>query len=248
MSSSSIEVGGSLSNTAPITTTAGNEQIPPPAVTQVLPPIQRALNSTPQDDSILNLSRGSRRSRGSVDEEMLREIQAMNHNIAMMLANQVKEEKRFDRLEQLISVSRTCINTINTSTGLSVAPTLSNATNVVYCFSQAGPSYARPQSHGYEAQRGQPAFVQQVTGAPSMYVPTVREMRGDQSLVREAEERCAEMDASVIGNSNYVTSKKAQGLLRAGGEASRHVHIDWPHDHILVGPDKERVYYKNLNM
>jgi hypothetical protein len=26
---------------------------------------------------------------------MLREIQAMNHNIAMMLANQIKEEKRF---------------------------------------------------------------------------------------------------------------------------------------------------------
>jgi hypothetical protein len=126
MSSSNIEVGGSHSNTAPITTTAGSGQIPPPAVSQpqALPPIQRALNSTPRDDSILNLSRGSRRSLGSVDEEMLREIQAMNHNIAIMLANQMKEDRRFDRLEQLISVNRnsTCINKINTSTGLSVAP------------------------------------------------------------------------------------------------------------------------------
>jgi hypothetical protein len=57
------------------------------------------LNSTPKDDSILNLSRGSWRSRASVDEDMLREIQVMNQNIAMMLANQIKEEKRFDRLE-----------------------------------------------------------------------------------------------------------------------------------------------------
>jgi hypothetical protein len=60
----------------------------------------------------------------------------MNHNIAMMLANQIKEEKRFDRLEHLISVSRpTYVSNINMSTGLSVAPTLNNSTNVVYCFS-----------------------------------------------------------------------------------------------------------------
>jgi hypothetical protein len=47
MSSSNIEVGGSHSSMAPITTTAGSGQIPPPSVTQpqVLPPIQRALNS-----------------------------------------------------------------------------------------------------------------------------------------------------------------------------------------------------------
>jgi hypothetical protein len=64
----------------------------------------------------------------------------------------------------------------------------------------------------------------------------------------EAEERCAEIDASHLGNCYYTSSKKARGLLRAGGEASKHVHIEWPHDHILVGPDKDRVFYKNLNM
>jgi hypothetical protein len=26
------------------------------------------------------------------------------------------------------------------------------------------------------------------------------------------------------------------------------VHIDWPHDYILSGPDKERVFYKYLNL
>jgi hypothetical protein len=133
----------------------------------------------------------------------------MNHNIAMMLTNQVKEDKRFERLEQLISGSKPYISIINTSTGLSVTPILNNSTNVVYCFSQSGPTYARPQSHEYEAQRGQPACVQQITGARSMYVPIVREMRGDQRLLRQAEERCPEMDTSVLGNSHYLTSKKA---------------------------------------
>jgi hypothetical protein len=26
------------------------------------------------------------------------------------------------------------------------------------------------------------------------------------------------------------------------------MHIDWPHDYILSGPDKERVFYKDLNL
>jgi hypothetical protein len=85
-------------------------------------------------------------------------------------------------------------------------------------------------------------------GAPSSYVPTLNEMRKDNRLVAEAEERCGEIDASHLGNCHYTSSKKAWGLLRAGVEASKHVHIEWPHDHILVGPDKDRVFYKNLNM
>jgi hypothetical protein len=143
---SSVETGGSIITSVPITTTVGSAPIPLPVVTQAPPLVQPALNSTPRDNSILNLSRGSRWSRSTVDEEMLREIQAMNHNIAMMLANQIKEEKRFDRLEYLMSVSKPYVSNINTSTGLSVAPTLNNSTNVVYCFSQARPNYARPQS------------------------------------------------------------------------------------------------------
>jgi hypothetical protein len=46
---------------------------------------------------------------------------------------------------------------------------------------------------------------------------------------------------------NISASKKSRGLLRSGGESSRHVHIDWPHDYILSGPDKERVFYKDFN-
>jgi hypothetical protein len=36
--------------------------------------------------------------------------------------------------------------------------------------------------------------------------------------------------------------------LRAGGESSKHIHIDWPHDFILAGPDKNRIFYKDLNL
>jgi hypothetical protein len=107
---------------------------------------------------------------------MLREIQAMNHNIAMMLANQIKEEKRFDRLEHLISVSRPYVSNINTLTGLSVIPTLNNSTNVVYCFSQAGPNYAKAHSHVYEAPRVPHVKSQQTLGAHNIYVPSLREM------------------------------------------------------------------------
>jgi hypothetical protein len=54
------------------------------------------------------------------------------------------------------------------------------------------------------------------------------------------------MEENQIGNIN--SNKKARGLLRAGGEASRHVHIDWPHDFVLSGPDKDRICYKDLNL
>jgi hypothetical protein len=91
--SSSVETGGPLMNTVPITTTAGSSHIQPLSDGQAPTLTQRALNSTPKDDSILNLSRGSQRSCASVDKDMLMEIQAMNHNIAMMLSNQIKEEK-----------------------------------------------------------------------------------------------------------------------------------------------------------
>jgi hypothetical protein len=57
MSSSNAECEGSHSNTPPITTTAGTGQILPPAVSQAPLLTKRALNSTPRDDSILNLSR-----------------------------------------------------------------------------------------------------------------------------------------------------------------------------------------------
>jgi hypothetical protein len=55
-----------------------------------------------------------------------------------------------------------------------------------------------------------------------------------------------EFESGQIGN--ISTNKKTRGLLRAGGESSKHIHIDWPHDFILAGPDKNRIYYKDLNL
>jgi hypothetical protein len=36
--------------------------------------------------------------------------------------------------------------------------------------------------------------------------------------------------------------------MRAGGESSKHLYTDWPHDHVLVGNDNERIYYKDLSI
>jgi hypothetical protein len=54
------------------------------------------------------------------------------------------------------------------------------------------------------------------------------------------------MEEAQMGN--ISGNKISRGLLRAGGESSRHVHIDWPHDYVLSGPNKERIYYKDLNL
>jgi hypothetical protein len=50
------------------------------------------------------------------------------------------------------------------------------------------------------------------------------------------------MEENQIGN--ISSNKKSSGLLRVGG----HVHIDWPHDYVLSGPDKDRIYYEDLNL
>jgi hypothetical protein len=180
----------------------------------------------------------------SVDEDLIREMQTMNRNIALMLANQIKDDRRFDRLEQLLNVSRSPSNNIFTLNGFSIAPMIHNSTSVIYCHSQAATVYTKPRAHMYEDQ-GRPLASHHMVGAPCTYVPTLNELRKDHRLMAEVGERCAEIDASHLGNCYYTSSKKARGLLRAGGEASNYfVHIEWPHDHILVGPDKDRVFYK----
>jgi hypothetical protein len=77
-------------------------------------------------------------------------------------------------------------------------------------------------------------------------VPTLAELRGDNRLLTNVNNQYEEFEAGHLGN--VSTNKKARGLLRAGGESSRHLHIDWPHDFILAGPDKNHIFYKNLNL
>jgi hypothetical protein len=80
---------------------------------------------------------------------------------------------------------------------------------------------------------------------PIPSVPTIAELRGNQRLTAEVQAHYNMMEENQIGN--ISSNKKSRGLLRAGGE-SRHVHIDWPHDYVLSGPDKDRIYYKDLNL
>jgi hypothetical protein len=73
-------------------------------------------------------------------------------------------------------------------------------------------------------------------------------MRSDPTLHYGATVRLQELENSVLRNSSSQNNKKAHGLLRAGGEASHHVYQEWPHDYVMVGPDKYRIYYKELNI
>jgi hypothetical protein len=56
------------------------------------------------------------------------------------------------------------------------------------------------------------------------------------------------MDVSHLGRANNSNIKKARGLMRAGGEASKHLYTDWPHDFVLVGSDNDRIFYKDLTI
>jgi hypothetical protein len=58
----------------------------------------------------------------------------------------------------------------------------------------------------------------------------------------------SELETSQIGIIPNINNKKARGLMRAGGESSKHLYTDWPHDYVLVGSDNERVYYKDLSI
>jgi hypothetical protein len=73
-------------------------------------------------------------------------------------------------------------------------------------------------------------------------------MRRDTNLMAAADYHCADMDISHLGRHMNINAKKARGLMRAGGEASRHLYTDWPHDFVLVGSDNDRVFYKDLTI
>jgi hypothetical protein len=71
-------------------------------------------------------------------------------------------------------------------------------------------------------------------------------MRRDTNLMAAADYHCADMDTSHLGR--HTNAKKARGLMRAGGEASRHLYTDWPHNFVLVGSDNDRIFYKDLTI
>jgi hypothetical protein len=59
-------------------------------------------------------------------------------------------------------------------------------------------------------------------------------------------QQCHMLDSSPKGIST-VNSKKARGLMRAGGEAAKTLYTDWPHDFVLVGLENHQVFYKDFN-
>jgi hypothetical protein len=59
---------------------------------------------------------------------------------------------------------------------------------------------------------------------------TLQAMRRDTNLMAVADYHCADMDISHLGRLTNINAKKACGLMWAGGEASKHLYTDWPHD------------------
>jgi hypothetical protein len=88
---------------------------------------------------------------------------------------------------------------------------------------------------------------------PQQYQPqpiyngqSLREVRADPTVSAAVQQQCHMLDSSPIGIAT-VNSKKARGLMRAGGEAAKTLYTDWPHDFVLVGLENHRVFYKDLN-
>jgi hypothetical protein len=185
---------------------------------------------------------------------MLLELRNINRNIEFMIRNQFEEKERWSSVEQFMKVSSVTSSRVNTSIGYSIQPNVINCNdNVIYCTSQAGPMYANAGER--QAALATTGVTCAIThphttrglgqSTPILSVTTIAELRNNQQLAAEVQAHYSASEEAQIGNIN--ASKKSRGLLRAGGESSRHMHIDWPHDYILSGPDKERVFYKDLN-
>jgi hypothetical protein len=152
---------------------------------------------------------------------MLMELRAINRNIEFMIRNQFEEKERWNSVEQFIKAG----------------PTYSNA----------GVRQTDTRLTGLTSTPTHSAAVRApVHVLPISSVPTITELRSNQRLTADVQAQYNAMEENQIGNVN--SNKKSRCLLRAGGESSRHVHIDWPHDYVLSGPDKDRIYYKDLNL
>jgi hypothetical protein len=77
---------------------------------------------------------------------------------------------------------------------------------------------------------------------------SLQALRSDATLQLQSKQRCEELDVSLLRNAQISTNKKSRGLMRAGGEASQHVYTEWPHDYVMVDPDQQQVYYRDLTL
>jgi hypothetical protein len=171
----------------------------------------------------------------------------MNNNIAAMMQMQLQEQGRMARLEQTLLVSMT----VNTSTGSQISPYDPQSNNYIICSSQGNAIYSHPsmQSQVLSSMAAVPLARPIVSAAErALMAAYLQALRSDATLQLQSKQRCKEMDVSLLGNAQISTNKKSRGLMRAGGEASQHVYTEWPHDYVMVGPDQQRVYYRDLTL
>jgi hypothetical protein len=234
-------------NTAQPTITDSPIILPPTRVDQATG-VSDTLNSTRRSNS----SRGSNRSRYSVSDDVMAALDSMNRKMNMMMHNQAEDRERLDRLTKKFEhpIERNVSNfLIPTSFGYHTLPQLNNSTNFISCFTQAPPimsqlslSRANTGTGTYATHSSQWGPVVTETVQPSL-----KALRGDPRLVQDTRQRVAELDHTLLGTVNS-NNKKSRGLTRAGGESSQHVFTEWPHDHVLVGPDQERIFYRDLSL
>jgi hypothetical protein len=99
----------------------------------------------------------------------------------------------------------------------------------------AGPTYSvassRPISHSAVSHSAcATAYVpppQQYQPQPIYNGQSLREVRADPMVSAAVKQQCHMLESSPIGIST-VNSKKARGLMRAGGEAAKTLYTDWP--------------------
>jgi hypothetical protein len=172
----------------------------------------------------------------------------MNRNIALLVENAVDDKACMQLVENILNVSASLINT---SHSISMQLHIKQSNHVIYCNTQGRPIYTNANSlaQQYTMSAQQPAAQLRSTVCPTYSDPvSMGAMRSDPALQYGATVRLQELENSVLGNFSSQNNKKTCGLLRAGGEASRHVYQEWPHDYVMVGPDKNRIYYKELNI
>jgi hypothetical protein len=161
--------------------------------------------------------------------------------MAMIYREAREDRERLRRMESKLNVSGI---PINTSIGISASPYIHTSNTYSVCFTQAQPTYTTANSHAYTHATGAP--VCQASVLPSTHTaeprgqPSLQSIRNDPHIAATAQSYCNELEASQIGTNININNKKARGLMRAGGEASKHLYTDWPHNFVLVGSDKER--------
>jgi hypothetical protein len=257
--STNVETSNSLIDPPPTSQSSGDIQLNNTSVSSMSgnasQPLNEDLDASGGEEHLLIESQPIPTSRSVFEQEMLGELRNINRNIEFMIRNQFEEKNALADIQQIVKVSNAIqkqfnVARVNTSTGLSVSPVISTSNNFVFCTTQAAPIYsnagqAMAQSNS-TISHAFPAPIAPHIASVRQAVPSLAELRQGHPLLAQVDSHYDELEANQLGN--VSVNKRARGLLRAGGESSKHLHIDWPHDHILSGPDKNRVYYKDLNL